>query len=403
MREGFFKATGLEPNKPPQALIPQCGACGLYKTCISPKMPVSGEGRLKALLVGEAPGEDEDKKNLQFVGRTGSELRQTLSRVGIDMRKDCWLYNALICRPPDNRKPTPKEIGYCQPNLRRTIEQLKPEIIIPLGDTAVKSLLTNSIWKEKVGKIGRWVGFRIPCQKPNAWICPTWHPSHIVRLKDKAADFLFEEHLRGAFELEGRPWKYLPRYQNEIEVIVNVDEAAQAIARLIDDGQGPMAFDLETDRLKPDHKDASIICCSISNGVNTIAFPWEGAVIEQMRRFVLSKIKKIASNIKFEDRWIWRILGLRVRRWWWDTMLAAHWSDARPDITGLKFQSFVHLGAHDYNYHIEKYLDSAKKGGNEPNRIRQLAIRDILQYCGMDSLFEWLIGTKQMEEVGYAA
>src|SRR5688572_528647 len=87
-------------RRPPT--IPKCGACGLLKGCKSPKMPVSGKGAKGILIIGEAPGRDEDIQGRPFVGATGEKLETTLRKLGVEMRRDCWLTNALICRPKAN-------------------------------------------------------------------------------------------------------------------------------------------------------------------------------------------------------------------------------------------------------------------------------------------------------------
>ena len=81
----------------------KCLECGLFKTCKSPKMPVTGEGRKKCLIIAEAPGEEEDFQNTQLVGRAGSLLRGRLEERGLDLDLDFWKTNALACRPPNNR------------------------------------------------------------------------------------------------------------------------------------------------------------------------------------------------------------------------------------------------------------------------------------------------------------
>src|SRR5690606_3533793 len=84
-----------------------------------------------------------------------------------------------------NATPTKKQIEYCRPNLNRTIKQLKPKVIIPLGGTAVQAVLAP-IWKEAPGSISKWTGWNIPSQELNAWVCPTFHPSYVIReLSDK--------------------------------------------------------------------------------------------------------------------------------------------------------------------------------------------------------------------------
>src|ERR1022692_2317444 len=99
---GFFNKTGVTSSKKPLALVPQCGSCGLYQTCLSPKMPVSGGGRRGILVVGESPGETEDRENTQFVGKTGNYLRSVLRDLDVNLDEDCWKTNSLICRPPGN-------------------------------------------------------------------------------------------------------------------------------------------------------------------------------------------------------------------------------------------------------------------------------------------------------------
>lgn len=157
MSHGFFPASMLLETKAPTSLVPKCGACGLYKTCNTPKMEPSGAGRKRILILAEAPGETEDAKGIQLCGKSGTYLSDTLKGLGVSMRKDCWLTNAIICRPPDNETPDDKKIEWCRPNLTKTIKELQPDIIIPLGGVAVKSLI-GSIWKEDVGPISRWVG-----------------------------------------------------------------------------------------------------------------------------------------------------------------------------------------------------------------------------------------------------
>lgn len=403
--DGFFKASELI-SKAPMSRIPQCGSCGLHKACNSPKMPVSGEGRRKILLVGEAPGKKEDERGIQFTGPTGQLLEKTLSRHGINMRKDCWLTNSLICRPPKNETPTPKQISYCQPNLINTIDKLKPDIIVPIGGPAVDSLISY-VWKDKVGSIARWVGWKIPCQKPNAWIVPIWHPSFIARQKDPQTGFvkrpeielIWNEHIEALNELEGKPWKKVPNYKDKVKIITDPTDAANIIREFIRRG-GRAAYDYECNALKPDWPECRIICCSISlEGEETIAYPWYGDAIDATKEFVRSDIGKIASNLKYEERWTNRILKTRTKNWIWDTMLNAHILDCRREVTGLKFQSFALLGQESYNDPIEPFLRS--KGDSRVNRIvKEIELKQLLQYCGLDSLLEFKVAEIQSKRLG---
>jgi len=400
--EGFFKRSELKLVKAPVTMVAQCGACGLLESgCRTPKMPPSGKGRRRILVVGEAPGADEDRNGVQFVGVTGQLLRDTLKRLRLDPNRDCWFTNALICRPPKNEIKDEKMIDYCRPNLIKTIDELQPEIIIPLGKSAVKSLI-GWLWNHDVGEIGRWVGWQIPCQKLNTWICPTYHPSYVLRAKEQVLDQMFEDHLARAVSLEGRPWRKVPDYRSKVRIILNPDEAAAQLDKYLQ-VTGTLAFDFETDRLKPDNKDGRIVCCSVCwEGKESVVFPWCGKVIHRMRDLLASpQYRKIGYNIKFEDRWVRAKLGVQVQGWLWDGMLGAHVLDHRPDITGLKFQAFVRLGQPGYNEHIEDSLKPKEGGGNAQNRIHEVSLNDLLMYCGLDSLLEYKVGTLQMEALGY--
>ena len=396
---GFFKASTLY-RKAPLAMVPRCGACGLHETCKSPKMRPTGEGRRKILIVGEAPGKTEDEENRQFCGKTGERLERKLIKLGVDMRRDCWLTNTLICRPPNNEIPNSAVIDHCRPNLLNTINDLQPEIILLLGTPACTSLL-GYLWKEEVGGVSRWAGFRIPSQRLNAWVCPAFHPSYVERGAEKdgsnVTNVIWERHLAAALELSGRPYETIPDYGSTVRTIRDDRDAAAAIHGFI--GTNPVAFDYENNCLKPDDDHSEIICCSLSDGERTIAFPWYGAAIEAMGKFIRSDTPKVASNLKHEERWTRRLFGHSVNNWLICSMNAAHWMDCRPAITSIKFQAFVWLGVESYDDAIKPHMRSApgKKTNNLSNEVE---IEQLLRYCGLDSLFEILVAKKQIEASG---
>ena len=175
MQESFFSNTDMI-QKAPRPTLPRCGMCRLYKSCKSPKMAMTGKGKKEILVVAASPGKWEDKKGKHHIGQAGQLLRRHFSRLGIDLNRDCWMTNAVICRRKDTGQPTDAEIEACRPNLLNTIKKTNPKIIILLGQAAYKSLL-QVLWKEDIGSVTRWGGWSIPSQNPNAWICPTYHPS----------------------------------------------------------------------------------------------------------------------------------------------------------------------------------------------------------------------------------
>lgn len=406
MPPGFFQSAA-KPAPRQVGITPLCGACGLHKTCISPRMPVTGEGREGVLIVAEAPGENEDEQGIQLIGKAGQRLRKTLASISVDLDRDCWKTNAVVCRPKTptgaNRTPTAQEIEWCRPNLIQTIKELKPRVVVPLGGAAVQSLIGH-LWKSDVGPIGRWAGFQIPCQRPNVWICPTWHPSYLERQNDDVLDLWFRRHLEGAFDLTGRPWTERPEWEKLVKVEMDDEQASKVLKMLAGFEKGAVAFDYETTTIKPDTPWSEIVCCSVCWGVTeplgTIAFPWRGQAREAMGELIRSPVPKIAQNMKFEDRWTRKEFGHGVRNWVHDTMLMMHAMDNREGICGLKFQAFALLGFPSYADAVEPYL-SAGRGSRGKNKALECDRAELLKYCGLDSMLEFRLACRQLQIMGW--
>ena len=394
--DGFFPRSKVQ-SKQPVSKIPKCGLCKLNKGCISPRIPHTGKGLKKILIIAEAPGEKEDRRNTQLIGEAGQLLRKLLKKAGINLDRDCWKTNACICRPPKNRTPTDKELEACRPHLIRTIEKTKPNVIIPLGKSAIDTLI-SPIWGESVEGLARWVGQQIPCQTLNAWICPTYHPSYLLRAKNKVAEVITFRHLKRAFKHKRRPWKKKPNFEKNVIIETKPESVYKWL--LQDVHVYPfIVFDYETNMLKPDSSKAEIVSCSVSfDGRRAMAYPWHGKAIDATRALLQNPARKIAANIKFEDRWTRRVLGIKIHGWYWDTVLAAHILNFQPKASGTKFQAFVQLGLPIYDSKLENYLKASSP--NTPNRIREIGLEDLLLYNGLDSLVEHKIATKQLKEVG---
>ena len=395
---GFFPASEVVAYKP-QMVIPRCGACGLHLGCQSPKMPVSGQGRMGILVVTEAPGEAEDQKGSHLAGPGGQYLRSVMSSHGVDLDRDCWTVGALSCRPPDSRPPTTKEIDYCRPLVDKAIRELNPRVILVLGGAAIRSVI-GPIWRDNPGEVRLWTGWKIPAQRYNAWIVPAQDPSEICRMeKDREGPVFrlwFERHVESALKVDGRPWDEVPNYASQVRVLLDPNQAAVWIREKIAAG-GSIAFDYETNMLKPDGQDARIVCCSICwRGRETIAYPWVGEAIVASKEILESDVPKLGANNKFETRWS-RRFGIEVANWSWDTMLSAHHLDSREGITSVKFQAFVRFGQEDWSAAIKPYLESPSS--ITPNRIHQVNLRSLLVYCGVDSLIEFKLAMNQRQEM----
>ena len=403
MNPGFFPTSTLG-SKPPQSLIPKCGACGLFKDCGSPKLSPVGEGRKKILIISESPsGKDDDAGRFLCDSKSSLPLETALRKSGVDILKDCWLTASLICHT-NGERPTNEQVGYCRPNLIKTIKELDPNVIIPLGGNAIQSIIPH-VWKENIGTVSRWLGCQIPSQKLNAWICPTHSPiyvNHAINndhMKAKALKIHLNKHISQAVQLCEKPWDTVPDYRKEIVLVREPKKAAHQIRKMIKLG-GAVAFDYETDRIKPDSDESRIVTCSVCwKGKRTIAYPWHGEAITATKELLRSPLPKIGCNLKFEDRWTRKHMGHRVRNWYWDTMLAAHVIDGRPGVTSLKFQSFVLLGQDSYDDHIKPYFQSVK--GEESNQIDLVDMDDLLLYNGLDSLLQYNVAMKQMDLLEY--
>jgi len=150
-------------------------ACTRCKLCtLGRSQIVFGVGNPKARLmfVGEAPGEDEDKKGEPFVGRAGQLLTKIIEAIGMT-RDQVYIANVIKCRPPGNRNPEPDEVASCEPFLFRQIDVIQPKVIVPLGKFAAQSLLKTM---DPITRLrGRQFDYR------GTVLIPTFHPAYLLR------------------------------------------------------------------------------------------------------------------------------------------------------------------------------------------------------------------------------
>ncbi|MBM3571644.1 MAG: uracil-DNA glycosylase, partial [Alphaproteobacteria bacterium] len=141
---------------------------------------VFGDGNPQAglMLIGEAPGADEDRQGLPFVGVSGQLLDRMLAAIGRD-RRSAYITNILPWRPPGNRQPTPAEIALCLPFIQRHIELVAPRVMVLVGGTSAKALLGRA---EGIMKLrGRWFEYAsVGLAQPVAALA-TYHPAYLLR------------------------------------------------------------------------------------------------------------------------------------------------------------------------------------------------------------------------------
>ncbi|HIS54899.1 TPA: uracil-DNA glycosylase [Candidatus Galligastranaerophilus gallistercoris] len=153
--------------------LKNCTKCPLH--CTRTNVVIS-DGSVSAdiMLIGEAPGADEDKTGIPFVGRAGKLLNEFLIKAGLDRKKDLYIANTVKCRPPENRKPTKEEKIACEDNLKKQIDMVKPKVIILCGATAMESFIKDkklTISKAR-GQVFDLNGIKL---------VPIFHPSYLLR------------------------------------------------------------------------------------------------------------------------------------------------------------------------------------------------------------------------------
>lgn len=158
--------------------IAACRACGLVAGCTH-KVPGQGAADAPLMLIGEGPGEVEDREGLAFVGPAGQLLTKMLAAISLP-RERVYICNIVKCRPPHNRVPLPEETAACMPFLRMQTALVRPQVILLLGATAAKGVLGDEIRITR--DRGTWF------ERKGVWIMPTYHPSALLRDPEKKKD-----------------------------------------------------------------------------------------------------------------------------------------------------------------------------------------------------------------------
>ncbi len=180
-------------------VLGDCHLCGLSRTRTNIVFGV-GDPHARVVLVGEAPGANEDLQGEPFVGAAGQLLNRMLVEHAGVARKDVYIANVLKCRPPGNRAPAPDETMACSPFLREQIRSIWPDVIVTMGNPATHFVLQTEVGITRLrGHVHR-AGHFI--------VLPTYHPAAVLRdslkLPDLEYDFdLLGKLLRGETDVEG--------------------------------------------------------------------------------------------------------------------------------------------------------------------------------------------------------
>ena len=157
--------------------------CGLKKTAKSTVFS-DGESSARIMLVGEAPGQDEDRTGKPFVGRSGQLLDAMMATIGLSRASNLYIANVIPWRPPGNRAPSTDELETCKPFILRQIELIAPKIIVLVGGTSAKTLLSTETGITRLR--GNWQTLKIGGRDIPA--LPFFHPAYVLRRPETKID-----------------------------------------------------------------------------------------------------------------------------------------------------------------------------------------------------------------------
>lgn len=163
-----------------EEVVKSCKKCRLCQN-INNKVFGEGNKNAKIMFIGEGPGADEDIQGRPFVGKAGKLMNMAFEIIGLD-RNEVYITNVVKCRPPSNRNPEDDEASMCLNYLRNQVILLKPQIIVLLGNIALKNILGKEYGI--TASRGKWV------EKKDILYMPTWHPAALLRDETKKIDFI---------------------------------------------------------------------------------------------------------------------------------------------------------------------------------------------------------------------
>jgi len=345
-------------------------------------VPSSGDFRkAKVVFVGEAPGRNEEREGIPFIGQAGRVLKRTMSELGIK-ESDVVFTNICRCRPPGNQPPPEKVVSSCKKYLLKELEEFKGLIVL-LGSTALQALL---------GKFGvlkiRGYGFF----KEDRDYLVTYHPAYVLRNQGTEVEKNFTEDLRKVKQWMDGPKSIL--YET-IDTPERFDTFLDRISRVT-----KFSFDLETTSLSPFDEDSRVLSISFSWGegkeknwflpLEHSSSPFLGETSKLMKKlqpvFEDKEKKIVTQNGKFDVKWLRKKYGIIVKRLWFDTMLAHYLIEGKYAPRSLKSM----VWSYDTGY-----------GGYaiSTDNLDKLPLKEVGRYNVMDSFLTYLIARKQKDKL----
>jgi len=363
--------------------------CRLWEKCINPLIPTTGSKNPDLLVIGEAPGADDDCQAGNFLTDGGNLLREILKDVGFSFDKVAFS-NVVRCRPTQekwgktiNREPLTNEIKDCKGFIMEDIEKLKPRAILLLGSVAFKAILNLTGITSCRGKVYDFQGITV---------VPTFHPANVIR-DNTFLEYFVKDIEKVYKELYEEKVVYPPA---EYTLIKNLEGLKLLVSRASDADE--VSFDLETSRLNPHMEDAQIVCVSFSfveresfivpmyhrNMIFTgKSLSYAKSIIKVIME---SPLPKIAQNAKFDMSWLMVTEGIETNNLTDDTMLMQFLLTEQAGTHGLDWLAWRYTDMGGYDRPLEDYKKShkdcdPKRGGS----YRNIPWEILAPYAGMDT------------------
>lgn len=392
-----------------------CTLCPLHETAEFICLLGNGPRPSEVMIIGEAPGQREDDSGKPFVGRSGQLLMAMLDSVGLD-RSNCYITNAVHCRPPDNRTPKKKEITACKKWLDYEISVVKPKYILTLGNVPLQSLLGVSGVKKYRGK---------PIEKNGVVILPTFHPAFALR----------DERQKAVIEKDIRAFKDIIDFggiPEERELNYTIVDTWRKFEDMLEAMTGTIAFDLETSGLYPWHKDSYITSYVVAVRDHQYVVPVNHSKLvldlsrwfqpkpimiaqEELKEFVrpyqksqqkmwdrliprLNECEVVTQNGKFDALWVWVKTGHRVRLDF-DTMLAHYLIDENAP-HDLEYLAALYFGAPGYDISLaekhgigslDRHCKYAASDGFYTRKLKFRLLKELKQDSKVKRVFDKLM------------
>lgn len=346
----------------------ECVSCGLYKGCKSYNIGLWGEGRKGILVVGEAPGREEDEVGRPFVGRSGQFLRRVLEGFEVDLDRDCWVLNVVRCRPTDgrggDRVPSDREVKMCSKffdrDFRRVLE-FGCRLVLLFGSVACKKVLGS-------GNVSLLRGRVIPDLRYGVWVGVSYHPAVVLRGRDVDGyiEKLFVRDVGRALEVSrGRIVDVLKRLRWEV---VSSEEQVGEMFELIYE-KGYCVVDIETVGLRPYGDGSRVLCIGVGVGDRVWVIDcdrWDGDKVRGWLQVILEdeRVVKVFHNAGMELEWFKVKYGLEVRNFD-DTLLMSYLLDEREGAHDLKFLAWVEFGVRGYDEYVKRFYSDLSRVNRE--------------------------------------